>query len=136
MAKLIFDIFQILPAFFIAALVAVVSFGNDALDEDMGEKGPELEIDYGEDGKQSVTLTPRRLLCYLFSYLTILGLLIFVASGICSMLITEQGVISVLGCNHFLVSSSVFVVAVYFCFCVFVSLLQAVFFLSERMHQL
>lgn len=133
-SEFIFEIFEILPAFFIAALAAVASFGNEALDEELGPEGPSIRIDYGEE-EDLVLLTMRRLLCYLFSYLTVLGLLIFVGSGLGFYLISDFGVSLVFGEATIWVVGASFLVLVYLCFCVLIALLQGVFFLSERIHQ-
>lgn len=64
---------QTLPGFFIAALAAIVSFANSDMDEPMDPPKPYI---YDENGNPKYDyLTRRRLLSYLFSYLTYISII-------------------------------------------------------------
>lgn len=69
---------QSLPGFYIAALAAVATFSQEALDKPMAGQAPKARIVY--NGKLiEVDLTRRRFLCLMFSYLTAVSFVLTLA---------------------------------------------------------
>lgn len=65
-----------MPGFYLAALAAVATFDRNDLDRLLPEPTPTIKaIIKGEHVK--IKLTRRRMLCYLFGYLTFLSLMIY-----------------------------------------------------------
>ncbi len=75
---------QIMPGFYLTALAAVSTFSNSTLDLLLPEPSPTINIIYNGNKIKNMPLTRRRFLNYLFSYLTILSLLLYF-----SIIITE-----------------------------------------------
>lgn len=68
---------QIMPGFYLTALAAVSTFSNSTLDLLLPEPSPTINIMYNGNRIKNMPLTRRRFLNYLFSYLTILSLLLY-----------------------------------------------------------
>lgn len=68
---------QIMPGFYLTALAAVSTFTNSNLDLLLPEPYPTISIMYNGYKIKNMALTRRRFLNYLFSYLTILSLLLY-----------------------------------------------------------
>lgn len=60
---------QILPGFYIAALAAIATFNRTNIDQYMPEPTPKMDILISGQ-KNTISLTRRRFLCMLFSFLT------------------------------------------------------------------
>lgn len=68
---------QIMPGFYLTALAAVSTFSNSTLDLLLPSPSPTINITYNGSKIKDMPLTRRRFLNYLFSYLTILSLLLY-----------------------------------------------------------
>lgn len=71
----VYGLIQILPGFYIAALAAIATFKKKDLDFLMPDPAPELELMI-DSQPNTITITRRRFLCLLFSYLTALSLIL------------------------------------------------------------
>ena len=81
----IISLLQMLIGFYIASLAAIATFGNQSIDEVMAGEAPTLRIK--ERGVvNTVPLTRRRFLCYLFGYLALLSIFLYL-TGVGSMLV-------------------------------------------------
>lgn len=68
---------QILPGFYLAALAAIATFNKNDLDYHLPAPTPQIEIKVnGKD--MDIALTRRRMLSYLFGYLTFLSLALYI----------------------------------------------------------
>jgi magnesium-transporting ATPase (P-type) len=69
---------QILPGFYLAALAAIATFNKNDLDFHLPAPTPQIDIKV--NGKEvEIELTRRRMLSYLFGYLTFLSLALYLA---------------------------------------------------------
>lgn len=67
---------EILPGFYLAALAAVATFDKQDLDKHMPRPVPEISTTY--EGKTiRIKLTRRRMLCFLFGYLTFISVCLY-----------------------------------------------------------
>lgn len=75
---------QILPGFYLAALAAIATFNKNDLDFHL--PAPTPKIDVVVNGHEVlINLTRRRMLSYLFGYLTFLSLVIYLATVLASI---------------------------------------------------
>lgn len=72
-------ILQILPGFYLAALAAVATFSKDDLDRLLPEPTPKINI-LVKGQEVLIGLTRRRMLCFLFGYLTFLSLIVYLST--------------------------------------------------------
>ncbi|WP_025123875.1 MULTISPECIES: hypothetical protein [unclassified Serratia (in: enterobacteria)] len=79
---------QVLIGFYIAALAAVATFSNPAIDELMAGTPPTIKEQYRENWLV-VPLKRRRFLCYLFGYLALLSFSVF-GFGLAVSLFTDS----------------------------------------------
>jgi hypothetical protein len=71
---------QILPGFYLASLAAIATFNKTDLDYELPEPTPSIAIKFiraKQLHKKTILLTRRRMLCYLFGYLTFLSLMLY-----------------------------------------------------------
>lgn len=68
------DLLSIMTGFFVAALAAVSTFGNPEMDEDMAGSEP---VTLKDAAGNSVPLSRRRFLSYLFGYLALASIIIY-----------------------------------------------------------
>lgn len=85
----VLQLVQTLPGFYIAALTAVATFGNESIDKLMPGTPPEKTIIIG-NAKQQTKLTRRLFLSSMFSYLTVLS--IALTLGLIALLSIANGV--------------------------------------------
>lgn len=71
---------QSLPGFYLAALAAVATFNRPDLDSVMSGTPPRAEIINAQGNPQEVSLTRRRFLCMMFSYLAALSFAFTIAA--------------------------------------------------------
>jgi len=69
------SVLSTLPGFYFAGLAAVATFGSAAMDQQMPDPAPELEIRVGGRSMEA-KLTRRQFLSYLFSYLVVVSLVL------------------------------------------------------------
>lgn len=69
---------QILPGFFLASLAAIATFNKEDLDYHLPKPTPKIEIQL-KGRPLTIELTRRRMLCYLFGYLTFLSVFLYLA---------------------------------------------------------
>lgn len=137
----VLQVFSILPGFFIAALAAVATFNKPDMDETMPPPAPTIEMRFGSES-DSVELTRRVFLSYLFSYLTVASLLISVSLVLGIQLTGNVGVaakyissfdygFAAIAAARFFILYSVFTA----CASVLVVTLQGIYFLTEGVHR-
>jgi hypothetical protein len=71
---------QILPGFYLTALAAIATFSKRDLDLELPDPTPTILIKFIRHNrlhKKTINLTRRRMLCYLFGYLTFLSLTLY-----------------------------------------------------------
>ncbi len=76
-------VLQILPGFYLASLAAIATFNKDDLDYELPTPTPKISIKFVRSDRlhsKTINLTRRRMLCYLFGYLTFLGLMLYLAT--------------------------------------------------------
>jgi len=74
---------QILPGFYLASLAAIATFNKEDLDHELPAPTPTIAIKFIRDARlhnKTIRLTRRRMLCYLFGYLTFLSLMLYLAT--------------------------------------------------------
>lgn len=122
-----------LPGFFIAALAAVATFNRKDIDKEMdGPHPPTVSTRVGDESIP-VPLTRRRFLCMLFSYLTIISILISIYGVIPDAFGFVDNEESVLIAPVFSVSLYLLV----FCFAfmqLVVSTMYGLYYLGDRVH--
>jgi hypothetical protein len=132
--------FTILPGFFISALAAVATFNRSEMDETMPAPAPTALVHH-RGNLVEIELTRRIFLSYLFSYLSIISLLLFVACN--SMQFLQVNIDYFVGCIPDLLWRSIVdivykntgvAVLLYFSASIFVTMLQGIYFLCERIH--
>lgn len=83
--SVITDLLQILVGFYIAALAAVATFANPAIDREL-DGDPMLITVKRRGQKRELSLTRRRLLSLLFGYLAFLSLSLYFAGSVANLL--------------------------------------------------
>lgn len=137
----IIQIMALLPGFFITALAAVATFQRPEMDEEMPKPTPSVKI--RREGRSfQIPLTRRLFLSYLFSYLSILSIVIF---SICIWIrivapagkawITSVPNVALQRLMHGLAEFLVILILAYLCASLFVAMLHGIFFIAERIHQ-
>lgn len=131
-------IFATLPGFYLAALSAIATFNRPEIDQVMPAPAPKLNF-RTRGQEEAVDLTFRMFLLHLFSYLTVLSiLLIFLI--ITSNLLTPSilFILCKIGGFHYLkeiLSDIYFFILVFFTFRIVVVTFVGLYFLSERIHR-
>lgn len=125
---------QGLPGFYIAALAAVATFGQQTvLDQIIPAPTPTLHTNYSGQWVD-MKLSRRRFLCLLFAYLTalsiVLSLFAYYAQSVAvpSRKVFSSGAVSAL-------SGIAFGVYIFFLFQLLVVTLWGLYYLADRMHQ-
>lgn len=127
------SILQILPGFYIAALAAVASFNRKIMDTEIDGNPVSLIASENGDTKPR-SLTRRRLLCYLFGYLSFLSIALFLLG---TLLQKASPVAIVALCNEkaSLISEWLFFSFVLFFFYQMITVtFLGLFYLADRMH--
>lgn len=129
-----------LPGFYFAGLAAVATFGGDAMDTDMPDPAPQLEIRV----KGILLKTPlsrRKYMSYIFSYLVVLsftvcGLIVFL-NAVQPTIIDIQASLDVMHLGWISFGAETLTALFIFLICssIAITTLQGLFFLSERIHQ-
>ncbi len=130
-----------LPGFYIAALAAVATFDRPEMDEAMPDPCPTIPV--LRSGRWiDAELTRRSFLTYLFSYLSIMSILVAV---LCVggqlvgpyLVAILKSVTNVATRQHmsWYIGLSYMSVLLYLCASIAVSTLHGIYFISERMHQ-
>ncbi len=129
----IVNILQILPGFYIAALAAVASFNRKMMDTEID--GNPISLKASENGAiKTRNLTRRRLLCYLFGYLSFLSLTLFLL-GTLIQKVSPVAIVSLYNEKAgFLVEWICFSVVLFFFFQMVTVTLLGLFYLADRMH--
>ena len=130
-----------LPGFYFAGLAAVSTFGSAAMDQEMPEPAPEIEIRVG--GKSvEVRLTRRLFLSYLFSYLVIASFALCFAFLALNALAPSIGAFQTTVSEWtgaqwpwMIVETAVGLSLLFVFSSMVVSTLHGVFFLTEKIHQ-
>jgi hypothetical protein len=130
-----------LPGFYFAGLAAVATFGSDAMDQEMPDPAPEVELRVRGQYVR-VKLTRRSFLSYLFSYLVILSF------GLCFAILVINSLTSSTGLPQAGAPYAVDVGWLWLTFhwalgliltfafaSLIVSTLHGIFFLTEKIHQ-
>ncbi len=122
-----------LPGFFIAALAAIATFNKPDIDELMPDPAPQISIQIrGEDNR--ISLTRRRFLAYLFSFLCAESIAIMALCAFAPLI--WPGVASILP-QHFLplLSGTFCFVLLYFFWQMIFATFLGLYYLGERLHQ-
>ena len=132
------QVLALVPGFFITALAAVATFNRPEMDETMPDPAPTSLISH-RGRMVKIELTRRMFLSYLFSYLSVLAVLLFTASAVAPLVYPNVALLSEVSQSYFngeiivggikLVFMSVFV---YFISSLFITTLHGVYFLCER----
>ena len=132
--------FTLLPGFFISALAAVSTFNRAEMDETMPAPAPTVRIHH-RGNMVEIELTRRMFLSYLFSYLSVLSLLLFVVSSALPSAIDNIHYVVRRTFSYgssedilFYIYNIISFIFVYFCFSLIVSMLHGIYFLCERIH--
>lgn len=132
--------FTILPGFFISALAAVATFNRVEMDETMPEPAPTALVHH-RGNLVEIELTRRMFLSYLFSYLSMMSLLLFVACNSIEFLqVNIDHFVGGISDEFWRDTASVLyknagvAVVLYFSASTFVTMLHGVYFLCERIH--
>jgi len=130
-----------LPGFYFAGLAAVATFGSSTMDKEMPDPAPTVNM-MVNGAVQSVPLTRRLFLSYLFSYLVILSFgICFVLLAINSLTgsidVLQREILSWTGVlwPWLLIKAVVGFALTFACASMLVSTLHGVFFLTEKIHQ-
>lgn len=79
------ELLKMLIGFYIASLAAVSTFPSSVMDQKIAGKG--LTLDVKRQGRKlTIPLSRRRMLSYLFGYLSFISILVFIAGVICILL--------------------------------------------------
>lgn len=132
------QVLALVPGFFITALAAVATFNRPEMDETMPDPAPTSLISHR--GKMvEIELTRRMFLSYLFSYLAVLGILLFAASAVSPLVYPNLALLSAVQYPYFdgqivvdALKFSFVTIFVYFVSSLFVTTLHGVYFLCER----
>ena len=130
----ILSLVQILPGFYIAALAAIATFGRNDIDREMPPPTPTVEIRVGGI-PNTIPLTRRRFLCFLFAFLTAESLSVWII-GSAGMLLAPL----VAGTySAYLIGGAfdvVFAAIVFFMFSqMIVITFMGLYYLGDRLHQ-
>ena len=127
---------SVLPGFLIAGLATVSAINNDFVDMELPEPTPTIPVE-SRGHMVEVNLTARLFLLSLFSYISILSIILLVVSAIGSNLFDPE-VVSVYT-KHVPVRQFIEVILLgvyaYFLSSLFVSLIHGIYFLAERVHK-
>ncbi len=134
------QILALLPGFFISALAAIATFNRPEMDETMPEPAPKVKIAHRGE-MLDIDLTRRMFLSYLFSYLSILSVILFVvvivvpyADPSLRQFFSWTGEY-INGTTVYISLKYAFISAVaYFFSSLLISTLHGVYFLCERIH--
>lgn len=132
------QVLALVPGFFITALAAVATFNRPEMDETMPDPAPTSRISHR--GKMvEIELTRRMFLSYLFSYLSVLAVLLFAASAVAPLLYPNLALVSQIQApwldGEVVVDGAKFLFVasfVYFISSLFITTLHGVYFLCER----
>ena len=137
----VIGVLTILPGFFLAALAAVATFQRPEMDVEMPAPAPVVGVRFG-DAVVETEVTRRMFLSYLFSYLTIVSLILvivcvsanFAAPSLASMLSSIEDE-NVRWWAQSIGRGAVVAFVSYWCASILITTLHGIFFLTERMHQ-
>ena len=130
---------SVLPGFLIAGLATVAAIQNDYVDEELPAPTPTITTNVR--GKpMEVNLTARLFLLSLFSYISILSIVLLIVSAIGGGLFDSVTVASYtdnIGSEGFRQVIEVLLLSIYayFLASLFVSLMHGIYFISERVHK-
>jgi hypothetical protein len=75
------EFLPVLFGFYIAALAAIATFDRQGMDDPMPGQAPEMWVTF-HGKRESVPLTRRRFLCYMFGYLALMSFALFAISAV------------------------------------------------------
>ena len=83
--SIITNLIQILVGFYIASLAAVATFQKDGLDDLLA--GDPVTLNVNRQGKyKEIPLTRRKFLCFLFGYLSFMGIILYFTGAVAELL--------------------------------------------------
>ncbi len=127
------DVF--LAPFFIAALAAVATFDRPMMDKELDGEPATLDIwDNNKSCFITTSLTRRQFLSFLFGYLSLLSILIFLISFICSMFVNQKNIPYIFGYKDYAALGFILVHSFIF-WNLMVNTLIGLFFLTEKINK-
>lgn len=123
---------QMLPGFYLAALAAIATFNKKDLDFYLPNPTPEIITRMGSQYLY-IKLTRRRMLCYLFGYLTFLSLILYLASVFGSVLSVNLATL-VSNYKEYVISGLKFFF-IFFFFQMIIITIFGLYQLCDRIHQ-
>lgn len=130
-----YQIFSLFPGFFIAALAAIASMGNENLDVQIDDDRFSLEFTVEGNTEQDV-ISKRMFGLYLFSYLLVLSLVLVVVASVSVNLFSEPVISKYIGEKTILLSGSLTFSVLYLSWSVLINLLLGLYLLAEKIHDL
>lgn len=123
---------QILPGFYLAALAAIATFNKSDLDFYLPKPTPKIDIRV--NGKEvNIDLTRRRMLSYLFGYLTFLSLLLYLLTVLGSAVAPSAHIIG--GAYYAFVKAACWMLFNLFFWQMIIVTIFGLYQLCDRIHQ-
>lgn len=132
------QVLALVPGFFITALAAVATFNRSEMDETMPDPSPTSKI-FHRGKMVEIHLTRRMFLSYLFSYLSVLAVILFATSAVAPLAYPSFALLSTVDLPFFdgeavllILKYGFMIIFSYFIFSLFISTLHGIYFLCER----